>query len=151
MQLIQLVYYSRNHIEGDDRNLLRSLREILSVSQKNNAKDGITGYLIFDRDWFVQILEGDPEKVRSTYERLQTDPRHGQVTLVESRKATTRNFGAWSMGGTMRSLDKQEIFLAHGIGDAFDPSKMSASKLLLLASDLQDYDVAQKSMMKASA
>lgn len=55
----QLVYYSRNTVPGGDRAMLTNLREIVSVSQRNNSRDGVTGFLIFDKTWFIQVLEGE--------------------------------------------------------------------------------------------
>ena len=49
----QLVYYSRNVVLGNDRAMLTNLREIVTASQRNNSRDGITGFLIFDKTWFI--------------------------------------------------------------------------------------------------
>ena len=57
--LHQLIYYSRNTVPGGDRAMLMNLRNIVSASQRNNTRDGITGFLIFDKTWFIQILEGN--------------------------------------------------------------------------------------------
>ena len=37
----QLVYFSRNTVQGGDRAMLTNLREIVSASQRNNSRDGI--------------------------------------------------------------------------------------------------------------
>ncbi len=143
MRLHQLVYYSRNTVAGDDRALLHSLREIISVSQKNNSRDGITGYLIFDKTWFLQILEGDRDVIFSTYKRIQGDPRHGGVVLVQTGEIRQRQFPAWTMGGSMRSPEKQEIYLRHGIGSQIEPGKLKGSTIVSLALDLQAYEAAR--------
>lgn len=76
----QLVYYSRNTVQGGDRAMLINLREIVSASQRNNSRDGVTGFLIFDKTWFVQILEGDKAQVTETYTRIARDTRHSAAT-----------------------------------------------------------------------
>ncbi|HEY0353334.1 MAG TPA: BLUF domain-containing protein, partial [Enterovirga sp.] len=59
MAVTQLIYSSRNKSVAQDRAQLTMLRTILTVSQRNNVRDGLTGFLIFDRVHFFQILEGD--------------------------------------------------------------------------------------------
>ena len=78
----QLVYYSRNTVPGGDRQMLTNLREIVSASQRNNSRDGVTGFLIFDKTWFLQILEGERARVTGTYDRIARDARHASPTIV---------------------------------------------------------------------
>ena len=151
MALVQLVYYSRNQLKDDDKGQLRQLRDILSVAREKNTARGITGYLIFDQTWFVQILEGERAVVHEAYQRIATDPRHAGVTMVETREVTQRTFGEWSMGGAMRNLDQQEVFLSHGIGGAIEPAKLSGSKILALARDLRDLEVNRKATQRSAA
>ena len=136
MDLVQLVYFSRNTVAGDDRAHLQQLRDILKVSQANNQRDGLTGFLIFDKTWFVQILEGERKAVTAAYDRIAKDTRHGRVQTLDVRMIQMRDFGQWTMGGAMRNLDQQEVFLAHGISGQIDPTKLSAQKIVALASDL---------------
>jgi hypothetical protein len=148
MKLHQLIYYSRNTVPGDDRALLQELRDIIKVSQRNNQRDGITGYLIFDRTWFLQILEGERDRIFATYMRIQRDARHSAVHMVQTREVTGRNFPAWSMGGSMRTPEKQEIYLRYGIGAQIDPTKLTGVTILSLAQDLQEHEVGQKSAQR---
>ncbi|KAA2234608.1 BLUF domain-containing protein [Salinarimonas soli] len=136
MDLVQLVYYSRNLLADDDKGQLKLLREILSIARQKNVERDVTGYLIFDKHWFIQILEGDRAHVRATYERIARDPRHTQVTLLDTKPVRQRTFSQWSMGGAMRNLDQQEVFLAHGIAGQIDPTKLNAAKIVAVASDL---------------
>lgn len=89
MALTQLVYHSRNRAVGSKLDLLRA---ILMASRRNNARDEITGFLIFDQAWFFQILEGGRARVLSAYERIQKDPRHADVTLMSMRDVGARSF-----------------------------------------------------------
>lgn len=151
MSVFQLAYYSRNRVTGDDRALLALLRQILSASQANNGRDGITGYLVFDKTWFIQVLEGTSDAVTRTYNRIQRDPRHDSVVAVGQREVRTRNFPQWTMSGSMLTPDKQEIYLSHGIGGALDPRKLTRPSIVALAVDLQEYELAQKRGLRAMA
>ncbi len=136
MDLVQLVYYSRNLLADDDKGQLKLLREILSIARQKNVERDVTGYLIFDKSWYIQIHEGDRAQVRATYERIARDTRHTGVTLLDTKPIRQRTFSQWSMGGAMRNLDQQEVFLAHGISGQVDPTRLSAQKIVALASDL---------------
>ena len=105
----QLVYYSRNVVLGNDRAMLTNLREIVSASQRNNSRDGITGFLIFDKTWFIQILEGDQSQVSTTYTRIARDPRHTTATIMDARNVQGRSFPNWTMGGAMRTPVVEEV------------------------------------------
>ena len=149
--MYQIVYYSRLNKEAFSGSTLSFLRDIVEVSQRNNSRLDITGALIFDNEWFLQILEGPVEAVERTYNRIEKDPRHSAVTLVEKRNASGRLFQEWGMGGTLRSLDVQEIFLDHGIGGPIEPSHLSASTIVNLALDIKRYEMSRKTTRGAAA
>jgi Sensors of blue-light using FAD len=151
VRLHQLVYYSRNQTRGTDRDLLQQLRDIVSVSQRNNQRDGITGYLIFDKTWFLQILEGQRETIFRTFQRIERDSRHNHVVLAQTRQIHERQFPSWTMGGSMRTPEKQEVFLRHGVGGPIDPTKLKPYEILALALDLQDYEVTQRAAARLAS
>lgn len=151
MPITQLVYSSRYKASATDSSHLETLRSILAASQRNNPRDHLTGFLLFDKTWFFQILEGEHDDVLATYNRIQKDPRHDQVALMSLREARQRSFPEWSMGGALRTLDQQEIFLRHGVADGLDPAKVVAPTVLALAMDLQDYEISRKLALKAAS
>lgn len=73
------------------------LPDILTVSQRNNRRVGVTGMLMFDSIRFLQALEGDEVAVRSTFERIRADYRHRGVVTLSDRQITAREFGTWDM------------------------------------------------------
>lgn len=75
-----------------------ALKEILTVSRKNNQLDGITGVLLYNDRNFVQLLEGNQQAVKQTFDRIKTDPRHSDITVISSGALTERCFPAWEMG-----------------------------------------------------
>ena len=87
--LQRLVYYSRNAIPGTSGELERHIEQILETSRRNNEAVGVTGALMFNNGCFAQILEGPREAVEKTFERIQRDPRHSDVVLLDL--STVRN------------------------------------------------------------
>ena len=147
----QLVYYSRNTVPGGDRQMLTNLREIVSVSQRNNSRDGVTGFLIFDKTWFLQILEGERAKVTETYNRIARDSRHSSATIMNVQDVANRSFPNWTMGGALRSPEVQEVYLSHGIGGALDPVRMKSTQILQLALDLQEFEQAKRHVQRIAS
>ena len=147
----QLIYYSRNTVPGDDRAMLTNMREILGASQRNNKRDEITGFLIFDKTWFVQVLEGDKARVRETYDRIAADTRHTGTVVMSTRDAAMRSFPNWSMGGALRSPEVQEVYLENGIGGDLEPAKLKGEQILQLALDLQAFEQAKRQGLKAAS
>lgn len=101
-EIYQLVYRSI-YRSGRIDNMLQALREIVKSSSRNNAKLGITGYLVFDGDTFLQILEGPRTEVVSTFSRIENDLLHRDAVVIQSRTVEQRDFAAWAMGGVLRT------------------------------------------------
>lgn len=91
---LQLVYLSsaREALSDD------GLTNILIVSRRNNRRRGITGALIYAEQRFLQILEGPMAAVDDLFERIRTDPRHSDVTIVTRGSVERRAFPDWAMG-----------------------------------------------------
>ncbi len=98
--MIYLVYVSTATTLLSDE----ELGDILHVSRRNNEAADITGMLLYRNGNFIQTLEGPPQAVRETYERIFRDPRHKSVIKILERPTEVRNFAGWSMG--FRNADK---------------------------------------------
>jgi len=74
------------------------LHELLTVCDKNNRRDDVSGMLLYKGGNFMQALEGPEIEVRATHTRIRADLRHdGLITLIQGPQAA-RHFPAWSMG-----------------------------------------------------
>ena len=95
--LFRLVYCSRNMIPADRGDPAIQVGQILAASRANNARDGITGALLYNDGCFAQVLEGGLDAVQQAFERIQRDERHGDVIMLQAAYADGRLFGAWDM------------------------------------------------------
>jgi len=122
----RLVYYSRNHVRGS---LDDALRDILAASRRNNAHAGVSGALMFNAGCFAQVLEGPRAAVEHTFERIQQDERHGDVSLLGFGAVEGRAFETWSMafvGGDRAGAGR---FGGIARDSGFDPSRMAGDAL----------------------
>ena len=94
-KLYKIVYCSRNLISSADGD--RELSHILGKARANNSRHEITGALLFNAGFFAQVLEGPQAAIERIFERIQCDPRHNEVTVLESGSAGERIFPEWAM------------------------------------------------------
>lgn len=134
--LYRLVYYSRNHISAATETFAAEVANILEKSRVNNARDGITGALLFNAGCFAQVLEGPLVAVEATFERIQQDERHGDVSLLALEPQEERSFPNWAMGFIGMSAEHAERFAAVATSSGFDPSRLNGSELHMLLRDL---------------
>lgn len=134
--LTRLIYHSENHLGQDKGKMIADLNAIMDSANRNNEKNNITGALIFDTLWFVQILEGQREQVSETLRRIVPDPRHDSLTIMDARPISERQFGNWWMGlGVLRS-DNAALYARYGLGTKLDPRKITGEQAVALATDL---------------
>jgi len=93
MHLEYLLYASRlNHPLGYE-----ALKELLEVSQRNNATADLSGFLHIEGRVVLQYLEGPADALRKTVERIQRDPRHNEYAVLAEGPLERRYFEGWKM------------------------------------------------------
>lgn len=72
---------------------------LLTCARQRNAAADLTGMLVFAQNRFLQVLEGRAENVLATFDRIEVDPRHTNITtLFRGNASAGRSFAEWSMG-----------------------------------------------------
>jgi PAS domain S-box-containing protein len=94
--LHRLLYVSRAS-EATLSRFQTEMDAIVTTSQLNNSKLGVTGILISHNGWFVQALEGDRNAVLQLYTEIANDPRHREIRTVSLEPISERRFGQWGM------------------------------------------------------
>ena len=106
--LIELLYSS--DASGDMT--ADALVELLETSRRNNARTGITGMLLFHKNTFPQLLEGEEAQVMALYQTILGDRRHTGSRVVWKGPIGVRGFGDWTMA--FRSLGEVDARLLEG-------------------------------------
>lgn len=130
MTEFSLLYISKTSLNLNDGSIISQLSDILEKAIENNRKTNITGALIFDGSWFVQLLEGDRADVWSTFHKIEHDSRHSSVTPVAMTAIDKRIFTNWWMACAQRDADSEDLFVPHLINGQFQPDQMSAADLI---------------------
>jgi hypothetical protein len=115
MPLIRLIYRSENAMSVAGSRILIHYHDIVSTARKRNAQAKISGFLMFDRERYHQILEGDADKVDALYARIKSDPRHTNVETLRREEITSRGFPDWSMGSFLSEGRPHPLQTKHGL------------------------------------
>ena len=70
---------------------------MLSKARENNLFKGITGCLLFHKNEFLQLLEGDKNEVTELYENILVDTRHHHIETLKEETIAKPIFKDWSM------------------------------------------------------
>ncbi|MFS4468454.1 BLUF domain-containing protein [Maribacter sp. 2210JD10-5] len=76
---------------------LPQIYSMLGDSNEYNAEHGITGCLLYHRNQFLQLLEGEKNEVQKLFNKISKDDRHHEVQEIEKEYSTKRLFNKWSM------------------------------------------------------
>lgn len=73
------------------------LDQMLKTWRSNNAELKLTGALLLCDGSFVHLLEGSPRNVQRMYDRVEEDPLHENVRLLQRRPLLKRRFKTWPL------------------------------------------------------
>ena len=135
MSLTRLVYFSMNRLPAGEPASIQ-LKRILETAIRNNNRLAVTGGLVFNRTYFLQVLEGDRSAVTAVFAAISRDPRHDQVELVETKAVGKRLFGAWSMGFAATPDLLNELWAAFHIQGPFNPKVLTSDQITRLILEL---------------
>lgn len=83
--------------------------EIARSAIERNQHAGLTGLLLYTPSHFIQVLEGAPSAIASTYLRISKDSRHTHLRVIDDREVDQREFGAWSMTATLCAATSAQL------------------------------------------
>ncbi|SDO65604.1 Sensors of blue-light using FAD [Methylobacterium phyllostachyos] len=127
--LYRLVYASKNLLRGPEADVSAEVRQILDASQRNNQAVGVTGALMFNAGAFAQVLEGPRAGVEATFERIQRDLRHSDVTVLQCGPTESRGFANWSMAFVGQSAGGQARFSGLAAESGFDLTRLDGDRV----------------------
>lgn len=85
-----------------------ALDKLLKNSRQNNETLAVTGMLIIYEGLFIQYIEGPSENIDKLFNKISEDPRHKNVTELDSGFASERQFEDWSMAFERLTPQKAE-------------------------------------------
>ncbi|WP_352259293.1 BLUF domain-containing protein [Psychrobacter sp. TB55-MNA-CIBAN-0194] len=116
----------------------KDFNEILKQAQVNNATNGITGMLTFNKDYFLQTVEGPRAQINRLLYSLIADQRHYDLQIIETRELKYRTWSKWSMNYATPTEKNAAIYLKYSTTVDFNPYLLSAESARELMNELSD-------------
>ena len=74
------------------------IEHLFSVNKRNNTELNISGVLIYNYGNFLQILEGDKQKIDTLYLKIRQDSRHHNIIELLKTSIEERLFNDYDSG-----------------------------------------------------
>ena len=132
--LISMTYVSRANPDVS----AKDFNEILQQAQQNNAANGITGMLTFNKDYFLQTIEGPRAQINRLLYSLIGDSRHHDLQLIETRELNHRQWSKWSMNYASPTEANSAVYLKYSTTTAFNPYLLNAEAANNLMRELSE-------------
>ena len=130
--LVRMIYASAA-LEPTNKPMLQS---IMKSARRNNERHDLTGMLVFDHQFFLQVLEGERAAVSRLLTRLMADPRHKDLVLLGLDEIDRRSFADWAMAFVPADKISKKLLLRHGISSQFAPHSFSNAGAFELLGEL---------------
>jgi hypothetical protein len=106
------------------------LERLLKLARAANHALGVTGLLLYSDGNFMQVLEGERDRVLALMARIRRDPRHKDIRVIFEEDAPGRDFADWSM--RFRHLSGSEgAALREALDDRGERAGIGIPKILL--------------------
>ena len=147
--ILRLTYISRYNNDNPTGEVTR----ILTQAQQNNERNGITGALVFNHNYFLQSIEGARPVINELLRKLVEDDRHYALQVIECREVEQRHWSKWSMKYLIPSDENKGLALKFSTGNQFNPYLMNTNQIMMLIdtlSELQEQEEIDASKKKRS-
>ena len=111
------------------------LTHLLECARERNAKEKVTGVLLYSHGKFMQYLEGPAAGLNTVYEVIKADAKHEGIIELVREAIPSREFADWSMA--FRDIRAYGMASPPGIDDALSAARPlgepadSAARILL--------------------
>ncbi|QNJ96918.1 BLUF domain-containing protein [Constantimarinum furrinae] len=84
------------------------VKNIFDTTVRNNVRDNISGILLFQEGNFLQVLEGEKNKLKSLFSTIMEDSRHYRILPVINHYNDCRIFESYTSTFSV-VRDKQDL------------------------------------------
>jgi len=120
----------------NDLNANVEVARIPAQAQRNNERNGITGALVLNENYFLQSMEGARPVINGLLRKLVKDDRHFSLQVIECCEVEQRRWSKWSMKYLTPSDQNNEYVLKFSAGTSFNPYLMSSSQVMMFIDTL---------------
>lgn len=126
--LSRLVFYGRTNVKiGESAGMIKS---ILAAASDYSPASGLTGGLVFNEKYMMEVIEGAREQVSKRLHVLFEDPRIEDLTVLAVTTIDKRIFDGWAVGYAGRTIDAERLYMKYCPTVDINPTIMSAAAVL---------------------
>lgn len=126
--LSRLVFYGRTNVKiGESAGMIKS---ILAAASDYSPASGLTGGLVFNEKYMMEVIEGAREQVSKRLRVMFEDPRIEDLTVLSVSTIDKRVFDGWAVGYAGRTIDAERLYLKYCPTVDINPTIMSAAAVL---------------------
>ena len=74
------------------------IEHLFRVNKRNNTELGISGILVYNYGNFLQILEGDKQKINVLFQKISQDSRHNNIIKLIDTSTDEHIFDGYNSG-----------------------------------------------------
>lgn len=131
MGLYRLIYTSTvNTLEHG------GLQNVVESMAYENDRNFITGMLLMDNGYFVQLLEGERAAVSQRFIEIAAEPYHRGVEIMVCEPIDARLFSSWEARYVAKRGQSALFLKRYQGGETFNPYKLTAANAQRLCLDL---------------
>jgi hypothetical protein len=75
----------------------KALTCLVDQAWQANARQHLTGALVYSNKRFIQLLEGEQAALEAAYARISQDPRHQHLFKIAHHPIAARSFTGWPL------------------------------------------------------
>lgn len=112
--------------------VIEAVKDFIPIAQMKNAEHKITGIIISSDQFYLQLIEGNRDKVNQLYNNILKDPRHHDMVLLRYNEVRNREFDNWSMAHVPLSSLNDMSLNGSSLPDYVTPETLSGPQALAL-------------------
>ena len=132
--ILRLTYISCYNTDNANIEVAR----ILEQAQQSNERNGITGVLVINENYFLQTIEGARPVINELLHHLVKDSRHLSLQIIECREVQQRRWHKWSMKYLTANMQDKDYILKFSASTQFNPYLMSTAQITRFIDALAD-------------
>jgi hypothetical protein len=133
MDCLHRLIYVSTPCQGMDET---KLRQILRAARQHNEASGLTGFLAFSSEHFLQVIEGGRAALTNCFTHITRDARHHSLVLLSFDAIEKRSFSDWSMGYMALGPGHRGMLMRYSPDGQLHPEALTGSSLQALLHDL---------------
>lgn len=133
--LYRIIYISRLNFKPSYRKIKALKQQVVSNNQQRN----ITGFLLFNKEYFIGAIEGERTVLNELFNKMTKDQRHFDIEIVSYESIEDRTFNNWGLTLLETAPAYVKIKKQHGTQKIFNPYFLSNREIYDLLYETDSY------------